>query len=288
MKLITKVVKGVAYGDVSNQAIRNILTEISKSINGSFTEQEMYDTMDFFGWRCPYTGRDLRKSLKDGDGSYATDHIYPQNREWCGLNVKGNLVIVDKKANAAKRDKDVETFLLTDTKELTDIDLQGLTRAQRLQKIKDFQALCGYDPDKIRTVISPILKARYDVLRDDQEACISHTLDELKGIGVKTITKPTLPAVTVSTTAGKSKRKKGNSRVELVFCPADEEQFKTELLKRKSARFVLTYDSGAVKTTSWDASKFKITSDLRGNIESKTFWRNAGKEGLVRVEVFID
>jgi hypothetical protein len=62
MSRLTKVAKGIAYGDVSNIAVRNILTEISKSINGNFTEQEMYDTLDFFDWKCPYTGKDLRPS----------------------------------------------------------------------------------------------------------------------------------------------------------------------------------------------------------------------------------
>ena len=110
MSLLTKVVTGVTFGDVSNQAIRNILTEISKSICGKFTEQDMEDTLDYFDWKCPYTGRDLRQSIEKKDGSYAADHIYPQNKEWCGLNVKGNLIIVDKKANTQKHNKDIETF----------------------------------------------------------------------------------------------------------------------------------------------------------------------------------
>ena len=57
--LLTKVAKGVAFGDVSNQAVRNILTELSKTIYGGITEQEMEDTMAFFDWKCPYTGRPL-------------------------------------------------------------------------------------------------------------------------------------------------------------------------------------------------------------------------------------
>ena len=47
MGLLTKVAKGVAYGDVSNISVRNVLTEISKRVGGKFTEQEMYDTMVF-------------------------------------------------------------------------------------------------------------------------------------------------------------------------------------------------------------------------------------------------
>ena len=45
MGLLTKVASGVAYGDVSNQAIRNILTEISKCVGGKFTEHEMEETL---------------------------------------------------------------------------------------------------------------------------------------------------------------------------------------------------------------------------------------------------
>lgn len=59
-----QTVAGIAYGDVSNMAVRNILTEISKRIAGRFTVQEMYDTLDYFDWRCPYTGKDLRPLIE--------------------------------------------------------------------------------------------------------------------------------------------------------------------------------------------------------------------------------
>jgi len=154
MGILTKVAKGVAFGDVSNQAVRNILTEISKSISGNFTEQEMYDTLDFFDWKCPYTDKDLRPLIEENRGGYATDHVYPQNREWCGLNVKGNLIIVDSLANSKKGQDDVEHFLLTNTEVLGDIDIQ--IRQARLDKIKEFQKLCGYDPATIRKVVSPV------------------------------------------------------------------------------------------------------------------------------------
>lgn len=283
MSLLTKVVKGVAFGDVSNQAIRNILTEISKNISGSFTEQEMEDTLEYFDWKCPYTGRDLRKSIEDKDGSYATDHIYPQNREWCGLNVKGNLVIVDKKANAQKHDKDVDTFILEDTKVLGGLDMK--TRQERLQKIKDFQKDCGYDPEQIRNVVRPFMIARYDEVRAEQEKHISDTMDALNAIGIHNITKKLTFKTTTTVTATKKKRK---FIPELIFHPADEGLFKVELLNSKKAFFELTYATGEVKRSPWNAEKFKTTSDLKGNIESKTFWRNKDKEGLVKVEVFVE
>ena len=143
MKLLTKVAKGVAFGDVSNQAVRNILTELSKTLYGGITEQEMNDTMEIeFGWRCPYTGRDLKASVLAKDGTYVADHIYPQNKEGCGLNVKGNLILVDKRANSEKGKLDVKTFLEKDSDYWTELGIDKPTRMARLKKIQDFQKKC--------------------------------------------------------------------------------------------------------------------------------------------------
>ena len=286
MKLLTKVAKGVAFGDVSNQAVRNILTELSKTIYGGITEQEMEDTMEIgFGWKCPYTGRDLKASGLAKDGTYATDHIYPQNRDWCGLNVKGNLVIVDKKANNAKGAMDVDTFMKTDSEFWDDLGIDLPTRLKRLQLIKDFQKDCGYDPDKICSEVSSLLKAHYDHIRDEQEKCIENALLSLDKSGIHVLTKTISSSTTKSTI---SKTKKKASLPELVFYPADEQLFKTELVKSKKAHFVLTYASGKKVTTPWSAFSFDSDSNLRGNIQSRPFWRNKTKEGLIKVEVFID
>lgn len=281
MGLLTKVATGVAFGDVSNQAIRNILTELSKSIGGKFTDQDMRDTLEYFDWKCPYTGRNLRQALEKKDGSYVTDHIYPQNKEWCGLNVKGNLIIVDKEANAQKHNKDIETFLLNDTIVLGTLDVKA--RQERLQKIKEFQKLCGYNPEQIRNIVSPILKARYDEIRVEQEKYINDTLRALTSIGIYAIKNETFSMIKAI-----NPREKSQASPVLIFYPANEEQFKIELLKRQKAHFELTYNTGIKKTIFWNAEKLKVTSNLRGNIESKTFWRNKDKEGLMKVEVFID
>ena len=190
MGLLTKVAKGVAFGDVSNQAVRNVLTEISKSIGGGFKEEDMEKTLEYFSWRCPYTDEDLRPLIAKGSG-YATDHIYPQNRTWCGLNVKGNLIIVTKRANDVKHNQDVETFLLNDTKVLGTLDMP--TRMKRLQKIKSFQMQNNYDPDKIRKIVSPLMEARYEEIRKEQEKCISDTLAELGNNGIHPVEKTAAP-----------------------------------------------------------------------------------------------
>ena len=278
-KLLTKVAKGVAYGDVSNYSIRNILTVISESIAGDFTEQEMYDTLDYFDWKCPYTGKDLRYLIENDLGGYATDHIYPQNRKWCGLNVKGNLIIVDKKANSKKSDKDVETFLLTDTEVLGNTDEQ--TRRARLAKIREFQKECGYDPEKIRNVVGPLMENRYREVRAKQEQCIRDTLEALKTVNIHAVVVP-------SVTEKKTKKRATKALPELVFYPADEMQFKEELMKTKKARFALTYETGVIKKSVWKAESFDASSNLRANIQSRPFWRKKDQEGLVKVEVYID
>lgn len=292
MKIITKVAKGVAYGDVSNQAVRNVLTEISKSIKGTFTEQEMLDTLKHFDWKCPYTGRDLKKSIENGDGTYATDHIYPQNKEWCGLNVKGNLVIVDREANLAKKSLDVETFLLENKNFFGNLDMK--TRQERLDKIKQFQRECGYDPEEVRKIVSPLMIEQYEHIKEEQQKCLAKSLDALSGIGMYTA--PVIaPAIktddvskTTKTTVKSSTPAKKVGKIELVFYPSNEQQFKEELLKTKRAHFVLTYEMGIVKTTTWNADRFLPTSGLRANVETKSFWRNGKKEGLIKVEAYVD
>lgn len=183
--LLTKACKGIAYGDVSNTAIRNILAEISKDLYGPFTNEQMYETMEFFDWKCPYTGKDLKNLIDNNLGGYVTDHIYPQNKEWCGLNVKGNLIIVDKDANAKKHNLSVETFLNEDTKVLTNLDEQGLTRKERLAKIQAFQKQCCYDPEQVRKIIRPLMEKHYDEIRLEQEECIRETLEALKAINAQ-------------------------------------------------------------------------------------------------------
>ena len=289
MNLLTKVAKGVAFGDVSNQSVRNILTELSKSLYGGITEQEIEDTMKFFDWECPYTGIPLKKELDNKTGNYAADHIYPQNRDECGMNVKGNLIIVSKEANKAKRGLNVKKFMEEDSAFWTNLGIDKPTRMARLKKIEDFQKDCGYDPDKIRTEISPLLNAHYAHIRDEQEKCIKNALDILDKAGIHTIVKsPSVSKKATTPTSATTKSKKIHSIPELIFHPSDEKLFKTELLKSQKAYFELTYDSGKTVKSPWDAKKFKSTSDLRGNIESKTFWRNKTREGLVKIEVFID
>lgn len=291
--ILTHAAKGIAYGDTSNSSVRNILTELSKSLKGGITEQEMLDTVEEeFNWECPYTGRNLKKSYEDADGTYASDHIYPQNREWCGLNVKGNLVLVDSEVNREKKGMDIETFMLNDSDFWTKLGVDKATRQERLDKIKAFQRKCGYDPEAIRKVVSPLLNSRYDNVRKEQEQCLEDALNSLANVGIypDIIKYPCVSAasVTPTTTSASIVPQKRADMPELVFVPADESQFKEALLKNRKARFVLTYASGHKKVSVWKAESFDVTSDLKGNIQSRPFWRKKKSEGLIKVEVVVD
>ncbi len=180
---LTKVANGIAFGDVSNVAVRNILTQLSKVLYGDFTEKQMIETMEYFDWCCPYTGVYLKDDYYARNGNYATDHIYPQSRTWCGLNVMGNLILVSKKANSKKASQSVDDFLLNDTDVLGDLDDE--IRQERLDKIIKFQEEHEYDPEIIKKTISDILKKRYDEVRSEQEACIEKALGALKAVGIE-------------------------------------------------------------------------------------------------------
>ena len=272
MKILTKVAKGIAYGDVSNFAVRNILTEISKQVYGKITEQDMIDALDYFDWKCPYTGRDLRKDLENETGNYAVDHIVPQNKEYCGLNVKGNLVVVDKEANSVKKSQTVEDFLLKDEEVLHGVSKQK--RQQRLEKIKDFQKKYGYDPENVQKYLAPYLEIIYNEVRQEQEKRIDEAIN-VAG----------LPKLVPVKTLFKNNSKFNKTSTALEFIPAGEKEFKEKLLNSKFATITLIYDSGRTEIRPWNANNFDVSSSLRGNIQSKPFWRNKGREGLIKVIV---
>lgn len=150
--------------DVANSSVRNILTMLS-IYKGEITASEMDETNKFFDYKCPYTGRDLSAAIKNRlagipDNSIDIDHVVPQNRLYCGLNVYGNLIWADSKANSRKSGKDYKEFLLTDkviASTATPAEIQA-----RIDKIEAFQRHSGYDAEAIAKTISPLLSKHYD------------------------------------------------------------------------------------------------------------------------------
>ncbi|MBQ6730677.1 MAG: hypothetical protein IJR08_02080 [Bacilli bacterium] len=269
MSKLPKSARGTEPGDASNIVIRNILTGISRKVFGKFTQADIEETLRYFDYKCPYTDRDLRQDIEKGE-NYAIDHIVPQNKECCGLNVMGNLVYADKIANQKKSSKTVEDFLLNDNTVLAGVS--QAERQRRLNKIKQFQKDCGYNPDQIRNAISPYLFSIYDEVGVEQEKRID------KAIGLAGLTPAPQNVVT-------KKKNSSKNQPEIVLNPSSIEDFKKELLVKKEANIILTYETGNPKMLKWKANNFNADSDLLNNIKSRPFWRTKNKDGLIKVEI---
>lgn len=67
------------------------------------------------------------------------------------------------------------------------------------------------------------------------------------------------------------------------FIPNNETQFKQLLLQKKKARRTWIYRDGTSRTEIWDATKFKPSSNLKGNIQSTNHWRTRKETGLIKI-----
>jgi len=65
--------------------------------------------------------------------------------------------------------------------------------------------------------------------------------------------------------------------IKYTFIPSNEKEFKEQLLSKKRAYIKIIYENGTEELKPWDASNFKESSGLRGNINSKTWFRSEYK-----------
>ena len=128
------------------------------------------------------------------------------------------------------------------------------------------------------------MNVHYTHIREEQEKLIKEIVGAIGKVAIHN------PVTALSKAVAEPVEAEGSKRTcpELCFYPEDENLFKSGLLIRKKAHFVLTYASGVKKETCWDARDFESSSSLRRNIQSKTFWRKWSSEGLLKVEVYID
>ncbi len=254
--------KGASPSDISNSVIRNILPQISEMLYGKFKEEFIIETLDYFDWKCPYTGRPIDEHLED----FEIDHIIPQNKKDCGLNIRGNLVCSDKRANSMKNGLRADDFLLIqNVKETKRKKLEKFwegtsieERLERLDKIRKWQKECGYDPKTIKRKVQKIIEQMYKDVTNEQKRRIEQVVQQFEDVPV------------------------------IVFNPADVDKFREKLLEKKHAKIVLYDKEGRiVNAMDWDASKFSDSSDLRHNITTKTFWKKREKGDFIRVEVTV-
>lgn len=153
-----KSIKGHSESDVANSSIRKILSQLSKKFP-AVDEDYFKNCLEFFDYKCPYTNEKL--SIENNE----LDHIIPQNRKYCGLNVKGNIIICTPDANREKGSLTASDFLLGKTKKSEQFwKKKGSTlkeRKVRLEKLKEFQNEYNYGYDEIRDELSHLLDLEY-------------------------------------------------------------------------------------------------------------------------------
>jgi hypothetical protein len=81
-----------------------------------------------------------------------------------------------------------------------------------------------------------------------------------------------------------------SDRVEYTFFPPDEREFKRLLIQNKHAHIKIFYRDGREEYKSWNASRFSEDSNLRGNINTKTWFRQdyVQRNGVVKAIFSID
>ena len=255
-------------------------------------EQEQLWMHFFPDKKCAYCGHEATH----------LDHLHPMIRdnEPTGYGTDpGNLVPCCKKCNTPKGNMAWEDFMRSSKCEHTKKPNKTLQESidERIQNIKDFQVALPAEHTDLTAAMRQQWKNRWNALEQElkkTEAMLMDMKRQLYGTGGSTNSnKQTSPSSKHTPNAAKTLTKSagvgtGRASTQLVFQPADEQQFKKDLLISKKAHFVLTYASGDVKTISWHAPNFKVTSNLRKNITSKTFWRSRIKDGLIKVEVSVD
>ena len=105
-------IKRTNPGDVANLFVRCMLSDISDMLGG-FSEEELKKTVEYFDYKCPYTGQDI--SVEFHTDKWVLDHLIPHNRESCGLNLYGNIIVTTREINSKKAAKSFEDFIRFDT-----------------------------------------------------------------------------------------------------------------------------------------------------------------------------
>ena len=225
--------KTYEYGDAQNSAIRVFLYQLSKKLSIFFSDEYKQKTLEYFNYKCPYSEEDI------SDGKFDEDHVVPLNREHCGLHVYGNILLVKKEANRAKRQQSLEKFLKNETAKLERIqkfrEQSGFTNIYE-EYNEQLKQNCKSLYKKVREVI----EGNFNVFIDDikmpdnrnnlvQTQPVSSQHMSLKSsVGVKNtsqaalLTKPSCIPPTSEPKIGKNK---------YYIFPKDEFEFKNEAFK---------------------------------------------------------
>ena len=147
-------IKRTNPGDAANIFVRCMLSDISDLLGG-FSEEDLKKTVEYFDYKCPYTGEDI--TVEYTTGKWVLDHLIPHNRESVGLNLYGNIIVTTRKTNAAKAAKSYESFIKSETIGTNE------EKEKRIQKIRTFQKESGYF-NKVKKIdeIKELCKKEYN------------------------------------------------------------------------------------------------------------------------------
>lgn len=167
-------IKRTNPGDAANIFVRCMLSDISDLLGG-FSEEDLDRTVEYFDYKCPYTGEDISVEYKTG--KWVLDHLIPHNRKSVGLNLYGNLIVTTKSTNTAKAAKSFEDFIRFGTKG-TDEE-----KEKRIKKIRKFQEESGYF-GRVQNVdeIKELCRKEYDLI---QKKLKEHLNDYKSIVGMK-------------------------------------------------------------------------------------------------------
>ena len=172
---------GYEHGDAQNSAVRCFLNQFSKNFD-YFNDYYKNKTLEYFDYKCPYTGVLLTSS------NMVRDHIVPLNKKSCGLHLFGNVLLVDRTANSVKSSKSLEEYLRN--------------QPERLEKIQKFIKVTGYL--EIQEKYQQYLHETCSKLYDDIGSVIKNNYEEFQENHLKNKTKKQILMLKKTTTSPKS------------------------------------------------------------------------------------
>ena len=171
--LVTKNCKPTAFGETKNSAVRNLLGKVSDELFERIDGDYLIHAASYFGFKCPYTDKDISRVLSFDNTDLSADHIIPINKDHLGLTVKGNIILVDKDANNIKRGENIDDFIMKNALYSKDT-LKD--RKNRLKKIEAFQKEYCYDKKELDVVLKKFIDNYLEELEKFQKKAV----DDLK------------------------------------------------------------------------------------------------------------
>ncbi len=260
---MTRRIRSPNPGNAANIFIRVLLSEAGALVGGLTTDQ-WTSTLEFFENSCAYTGEPLVKGKTD------KDHAIPMSREFCGLNLYGNVVPATKAANNAKGGKHFREFVT---------DPARLARIEAFMKQAEYEEKAAVFGDLQR-----YCEAQYDAI-DAMCRVNKRYLQSFIPIPTEDDEKSPRPPTKLST------RRRGRSRdtLPIDLDPSPAATFKKAVMVSKHAWITVRYADGRQEIRPWRANQIDDDSNIIGNLRSRPEFRSGAwqKKGIASVLVSI-